>query len=116
VVRKGKLPLFQIDGKSFDPERIDQLVKLGAVEEWTVTNTSIADHPFHFHTNPFQVTHIDGKRLPSPVWHDTLNVTQNDGSITFRIRFEDFTGIIVNHCHALAHADFGMMQIVKIEA
>lgn len=116
VVRKGKLPLFQIDGKSFDPERIDQLVKLGAVEEWTVTNTSIADHPFHFHTNPFQVTHIDGKRLPSPVWHDTLNVTQNDGSITFRIRFEDFTGIIVDHCHALAHADFGMMQIVKIEA
>ena len=30
---------FLVDGKKFDPNRIDQRVKLGAVEEWTIVNT-----------------------------------------------------------------------------
>ncbi|MGY4595129.1 FtsP/CotA-like multicopper oxidase with cupredoxin domain [Bradyrhizobium sp. GM22.5] len=47
---------FFVDGKKFDPGRIDQRVKLGAVEEWTIVNThEHDDHVFHIHTNPFQV-------------------------------------------------------------
>jgi FtsP/CotA-like multicopper oxidase with cupredoxin domain len=30
---------FTVDGKVFDPSRIDQRVRLGAVEEWTIRNT-----------------------------------------------------------------------------
>ena len=29
---------FMIDGKTFDPDRVDQRVRLGAVEEWTIVN------------------------------------------------------------------------------
>jgi FtsP/CotA-like multicopper oxidase with cupredoxin domain len=31
---------FTIDGKQFDPNRIDQAVQPGAVEEWTLINTT----------------------------------------------------------------------------
>ncbi len=46
---------FTIDGKEFDPDRVDQDVTLGDVEEWTLTNTSPMDHPFHLHVWPMQV-------------------------------------------------------------
>jgi FtsP/CotA-like multicopper oxidase with cupredoxin domain len=53
---------FMIDGNTFDPARIDQRVRLGAVEEWTIRSTDMRDdHAFHIHTNPFQVTQVNGR-------------------------------------------------------
>jgi FtsP/CotA-like multicopper oxidase with cupredoxin domain len=53
---------FTVDGKIFDPSRIDQRVRLGAVEQWTIRNThEHDDHMFHIHTNPFQVVEISGQ-------------------------------------------------------
>ena len=46
---------FTIDGKMFDPERVDQTVQMGTVEEWTLTNASPMDHPMHLHVWPMQV-------------------------------------------------------------
>jgi len=96
-----------IDGKTFDPSRIDQRVKLGAVEEWTIRNIHHHDdHVFHIHTNPFQVTEIDGKRPDDLVWRDTVTVTRAGGSTVFRSRFLDYTGIFMLHCR--------MMQTVEV--
>jgi L-ascorbate oxidase len=47
-----------IDGKIFDPNRVDHRVALGAVEEWTILNQQDDDHVFHIHVNPFQVMDI----------------------------------------------------------
>ena len=118
---------FQIDGKLFDADRVDQVIQLGAVEEWTVINTSPSDHPFHIHQNPFQVTEITGGPLGRPVaslplWLDTINIPRNTGfpdmsnpgSVTFRSRFEHFDGQFVLHCHLIHHEDMGMMQLVEI--
>jgi FtsP/CotA-like multicopper oxidase with cupredoxin domain len=45
---------FNVDGKVFDASRVDQRVRLGSVEEWTIRNTHAHDdHVFHIHTNPF---------------------------------------------------------------
>ena len=68
------------------------------MEEWTITNLHDADHPFHIHTNAFQVVRVNGVPLAEPVWRDTVNVTRL-GSVTIRSRFEDFTGRFVLHCH-----------------
>ena len=57
---------FLIDGKRFDPERVDQFVALDTVEEWTVVNDSPLVHPFHIHVNPFQLTHVNGSPWTSP--------------------------------------------------
>src|SRR5262249_47638250 len=34
---------FMVDGKSFDPDRVDQRIRLGAVEEWTIVNEDSED-------------------------------------------------------------------------
>jgi FtsP/CotA-like multicopper oxidase with cupredoxin domain len=105
---------FQIDGHGFDPDRVDQAVKLGAVEEWTVTNLDEHnDHVFHIHVNPFQVTKVNGQPVSEPVWLDTVVVPHN-GSVTFRSRFLDFTGRCVLHCHMMNHEELGMMQVVEV--
>ena len=52
---------FMIDGKQFDPNRVDQEVKLGTVEEWTVRNVTEELHPFHIHVDDFQVISINGE-------------------------------------------------------
>ena len=45
------------------PNRIDQTVKLGALEEWLVKNESTHYHPFHIHVNDFQVVAVNGQAV-----------------------------------------------------
>jgi FtsP/CotA-like multicopper oxidase with cupredoxin domain len=104
---------FQIDGRNFDMNRVDQRVRLGAVEEWTIINLHIHDHIFHIHTNPFQLTKVNGEALAEPVWGDTVVLPRN-GSLTFRSRFLDFTGRFMLHCHMMNHEELGMMQVVEV--
>jgi FtsP/CotA-like multicopper oxidase with cupredoxin domain len=51
---------FLIDGKTFDTDQVDQRVRLGAVEEWTIINENTDDHVFHIHTNDMLLTKIKG--------------------------------------------------------
>lgn len=101
-------------------------------------------HPFHIHQNDFIVTEINGLSTdeitvyPSNQLADTVLLggayikgtetadnpygqaagtsTENVQafSTTIRMRFEDFPGAYVNHCHILFHEDAGMMQAVKV--
>lgn len=50
-------PQFQVDGKPFDPARVDRTLTLGAVDEWTL-GSDFVSHPFHIHINPFQIVKI----------------------------------------------------------
>lgn len=104
---------------------------LGDVLELSVTNTTGADHPFHFHGNSFQVTNIyDGtKNYSVPVeFIDTVNVPKNH-VVTFRVRLEDRPQIIDNnfepygglgrwlfHCHITTHAELGMISELSVVA
>jgi FtsP/CotA-like multicopper oxidase with cupredoxin domain len=107
---------FTVDGKTFDPNRVDQRVRLGAVEEWTVVNSDTDDdHVFHIHVNDMLLTTVNGEALAEPGWTDTAIVPRN-GSITFRSRFLDFTGKFMLHCHMMNHEDLGMMQVVEVYA
>ncbi len=99
--------------RRFDPDRVDQRIPLGAVEEWIVVNEHDNDHIFHVHTNPFQMVAVNGEPLAERDWHDTVVVPKN-GSVTFRSRFLDFTGRFVMHCHMMNHEELGMMQIVEV--
>jgi FtsP/CotA-like multicopper oxidase with cupredoxin domain len=105
---------FMIDGKKFDHDRVDQVVELGALEEWTITNDSVLVHPFHIHVNPFQLTHIDGMPVDERSYRDTVTVGARGGSITFRTVFADFTGKSVFHCHIVPHSDLGMMGVFEV--
>ena len=101
-----------IDGRRFDPDRVDQIIHLGAVEEWTVVNEDTSDHVFHIHTNPFQVMAVNGELVSETLWRDTV-IVPREGSVTFRSRFLDFTGKTVLHCHMMNHEELGMMQLIE---
>ena len=102
---------FTVDGRSFDPGRVDQSVRLGTVEEWTLTNNSSMDHPLHLHVWPMQVVQSHGEPVDPPAWQDVVNVPAR-GHTTIRVAFDDFPGRTVYHCHILDHEDKGMMGII----
>lgn len=89
-----------------------QTVALGGVEEWTIHNLDAYPHPFHIHVNDMCVVRVNGEQV-EPFWCDTLPIPPR-GSFTFRMRFLDFSGKFVWHCHALNHEDMGMMQLVEV--
>ncbi|HEX6248145.1 MAG TPA: multicopper oxidase family protein [Nocardioidaceae bacterium] len=105
---------FTIDGKVFDPDRTDQGVSFGDVEEWTILNDSPMDHPFHLHVWPMQVVvDGDGNEPERPTWQDVVNVPARSG-VRVRVAFERFDGRTVYHCHILDHEDLGMMGVVEV--
>lgn len=83
-----------------------------AGEERAINSLNSYPHPFHIHVNDSYVVKVNGEAV-TPFWTDTLPVPPN-GSITFRMRFTDFTGKYVWQCHALNHEDLGMMQLVEV--
>jgi FtsP/CotA-like multicopper oxidase with cupredoxin domain len=106
-------PSFTIDGKTFDPGRTDITTALGHTEEWTITNVSPMDHPFHLHVWPFQVVaRTDGAPI-TPGWKDTVNVPAGE-SVTVRVPITGIDGRTVYHCHILDHEDLGMMGVIKV--
>ena len=112
---------FQIDGVQYDGAS-RHTVQLGTAEEWTIQNNTNAVHAHHIHVNPFLVTHINGVELalddPLRRWQDTValpfSTGDGPGTITYKTRFETFTGKFVLHCHVLRHEDRGMMQTVEV--
>jgi FtsP/CotA-like multicopper oxidase with cupredoxin domain len=105
---------FYINGRKFDPHRTDFTATLGTVEEWTVHNNTKEDHSFHIHTNDFQLISVNGEAQdPSHSRFDTVNMPAKS-TIVVRIRFADFTGRTVFHCHILSHEDKGMMAVLDI--
>ncbi|MCG2800374.1 MAG: multicopper oxidase family protein [Cellulomonas sp.] len=102
---------FTFDGQEFDADRIDQQVRLGTVEEWTIGNDSPLDHPFHLHVWPMQLLEVNGQEVAEPLWLDVVNVPARS-RVKVRVAFEDFGGKTVYHCHILDHEDRGMMGTV----
>jgi FtsP/CotA-like multicopper oxidase with cupredoxin domain len=69
---EDKANKFFIDGKQFDPNRIDQLVGLNGVEEWTIRNQTSELHPFHIHVNDFQVQSVNRRPFQARSWADVV--------------------------------------------
>jgi FtsP/CotA-like multicopper oxidase with cupredoxin domain len=102
---------FTIDGRQFDPLRVDQQVRIGTVEEWTITNTSPMDHPLHLHVWPMQVVEHRDQPVDPPAWQDVVNVPARSRTRVL-VAFDKFPGRTVYHCHVLDHEDDGMMAVI----
>lgn len=106
---------FLINGRGFDHHRVDTTVQLNTTEDWRIINKAGIDHPFHLHTNGFQVVARNGQPTSLQVWKDVVNVKAYE-SVDLRVAFTDFPGKTVYHCHTLDHEDQGMMGILEIQA
>jgi FtsP/CotA-like multicopper oxidase with cupredoxin domain len=106
---------FTIDGRAFDPDRVDHTVAVGTVEEWTIVNTSPMDHPMHMHVWPMQIVAEAGRPVEDVDWRDVVNIPARS-EVTVRIAFDRFGGRTVYHCHILDHEDNGMMGVIEAES
>ena len=106
---------FFVDGRTFDPNRTDTRVTLGAIEEWTIRNESGELHDFHIHQTHFQVTEVNRVRQRFDGYQDIVNVPVH-GEVKVIIPFTDPTmvGRFVYHCHLLSHEDRGMMATIEV--
>ncbi|HLR86083.1 MAG TPA: multicopper oxidase family protein [Nocardioidaceae bacterium] len=101
--------MWLINGKPYDPERIDAKPRRGEIEVWRFITD--VHHPVHVHLDPFQVTRRGG-RGPGPYdkgWKDTVDVRPGE-VVEVAIRFADYAGKYVMHCHNLEHEDMMMMS------
>ncbi len=112
--------VFMIDEKVIDDDRVDQTVKLGDTEEWTIVNTDQQYHSFHIHQTPFLVTEVNGVPQDEDSLRDTMPILPatdaQPGVIKVIIPFTDpeIVGRFVYHCHAVDHGDKCMMGTVLV--
>jgi FtsP/CotA-like multicopper oxidase with cupredoxin domain len=109
---------FKINGKTFDPERVDTTIKKGATEVWEVTNLDTAfgiPHNFHIHLVQFRVLTRNGQP-PAPSeagWKDTVPLQPGE-TVRLQATFADYPGRYVYHCHLIDHSSHGMMATMQI--
>ncbi len=107
-----------INGRLFDSNRVDALVKKDSSEIWVLqTGGGNWSHPVHIHFEEFQILSRNG-RTPSVdelARKDILRLAPGNNARVF-MRFRDFVGRYVMHCHNMLHEDHAMMVWFEIEA
>jgi spore coat protein A, manganese oxidase len=108
----GEHPGWRLDRHAFDPDRIDADVRLGETEVWRFQ--SDLHHPVHVHLDPFQVLsrRNQGPGPPDKGWKDTVDLAPSE-SVDVAVRFRDYPGRYLLHCHNLEHEDMAMMAAFR---
>ncbi|GLY69909.1 multicopper oxidase family protein [Amycolatopsis taiwanensis] len=113
VFRTSGGGMWTVNGQPFDPNRADTIARLGATEIWRFTTDF--HHPVHIHHSPFQVLTRNGRspgRFDSG-WKDTV-IVEPAGQLSVIIRFDEYAGRFLYHCHNLEHEDMAMMANLEI--
>jgi FtsP/CotA-like multicopper oxidase with cupredoxin domain len=115
---------FLINGLEFDHNRVDHVVLKGSAEEWTLANDVAAGnwtHPVHIH---FEEGRILSRRvrvsqnpdvfqnvplLPEELGRRDVYPLPPQHRVVLRMRFRDFVGRYLIHCHNMNHEDDFMM-------
>lgn len=101
-----------INFQSFDINRIDNHVPFGDLEQWVITNQSESIHPIHVHGLQFQI--VNPTQPSEGGWKDVVRV-ESFATVQVLLRFTEYTGIYLIHCHILEHEDMGMMSNFQVE-
>jgi FtsP/CotA-like multicopper oxidase with cupredoxin domain len=132
-VSMQQMMTWTINGRVFEMEGVanDEIVKLNTLEAWEFVNqTNSMDqmvHPMHIHGVQFQV--IERQSAPQfkadwetvragyvdEGWKDTVLLWPSE-RVKLLMRFEDFPGMFLYHCHNLEHEDQGLMRNYLIQA
>jgi len=121
-----------LNGRSFELEAVTQgeTVTLDTLEVWEFVNDSgmmMMPHPIHVHNLQFQVLNrqIDprfakfGGDLRAGIldagWKDVVLVLPGE-RVKLLMKFTDYAGLYLYHCHILEHEDLGMMRNYLVQA
>ena len=112
-----------INGRTFQMESVahDEVVKLNDLEVWEIINDDgfgrmgggmSMPHPMHLHGPQFQVIERRGVMHRGYIdegWKDTILLMPGE-RVKVLVKFEDYDGLFLYHCHNLEHEDMGMMR------
>ena len=112
-----------INGRTFRMKEIvnDEKVRMNSLEIWEFINEGGGmgmmggmnmPHPIHLHGKQFQVLERRGVLHEGYVddgWKDTVLLMPGE-RIRILVRFGDYPGLFLYHCHNLEHEDMGMMR------
>ena len=107
-----------INGQFFDENRISARPKRGEPEIWILESGGGWVHPAHIHLSEFFILSRDGK-APPPLERGRKDTVLIGGDVAretrILIKFEEFTGRYVFHCHNIEHEDMRMMAQFEIQ-
>ena len=106
------------DAHSMNANRIQLLVpKAGDVEHWTFVNGGGGwDHPIHLHFEEGITMNRGGAPIPATellVRKDVWRLRAS-GQVSFQVRFGEYGGAYVNHCHNTVHEDFALLMRIQL--
>ncbi|QKV74048.1 multicopper oxidase family protein [Amycolatopsis sp. Hca4] len=104
---------FLINGRGFDPDRVDATIEHGSTEIWEIVNGDAAlgiQHSMHLHLVQFRVLDRNGKPEPAhdSFPKDTVRLYPGD-VVRIQVTFDSHLGRFPFHCHFLDHAAHSMM-------
>jgi FtsP/CotA-like multicopper oxidase with cupredoxin domain len=111
---QGSDGTWRINDLAYRPGRALARPRLGEVERWRFVTDF--HHPIHLHLNHFQVLSRNDSR-PGPYdagWKDTVDLRASE-AVEIAVRFTDYTGTFMLHCHNLEHEDMAMMADFVVE-
>jgi FtsP/CotA-like multicopper oxidase with cupredoxin domain len=93
--------------------RISAMPKFGTREVWTLKNGGGGwDHPIHIHFEECQTLKRNGSASNVPPWErgrkDVWRLRPS-GDVTITLRFRDWGGMFMEHCHNTTHEDNAML-------
>src|SRR5699024_5761017 len=97
----GMMDQVTINGKKFDPERIDFTQEQGVTEVWESYNNPVDKgvmiHPFHIHRTQFNILSRNGEEPPENVrgWKDSISI-EPDETVKIAIQF-NHKGVYMFH-------------------
>ncbi|NNG34931.1 multicopper oxidase family protein [Nakamurella aerolata] len=97
----GRTAMWTINGEPFRPQRAVATIQRDRTEIWRLTSN--VHHPVHVHLDPFLVLGREDDGLK-----DTVDMLPGE-TLEIAVRFSDYVGRYVLHCHNLEHEDMAMM-------
>ncbi|WP_439860009.1 multicopper oxidase family protein [Pseudomonas sp. MBLB4136] len=114
--------LWMVNGRLFDRDNPRARIDKGSAEIWELVGKSGGwSHPIHLHLEEGRILSksIDGVEVPIPPHErgrkDVFELHQTM-TIKVLVRFRDFTGKYVMHCHNVIHEDHAMMVRWDVES
>ncbi len=102
--------IWTVNGKIFDPDVVTATVKRGTTEIWRLEGNGGWHHPVHIHMVEGRILTRNGVAPPA---HESgrkdVYVLKPGEKVHVLMRFSDFTGKYMMHCHNLTHEDHAMM-------
>jgi FtsP/CotA-like multicopper oxidase with cupredoxin domain len=103
-----------INGLRFDTNRVDAQPVLGTTEKWIFHNPTAAPHTVHLHGIDQQcMSRNAGPCYPYEAMKETWLLDSGE-TIEVKLKFTDFIGRYVFHCHMVEHEDDGMMSQFEV--